>query len=149
MSQDLPITGNRLIDTMTKVFAWLGKHTDQLIPRPPAPPPQAPAEMTDQRLHHAIHDIGAGLLNGLGPILQESFVRYGSSTSMSDPRFPHAMPVTVRGHVLTMVTEASDAFGLSPLGLREHASAAALGAIRIIAETLTMRPGKHAPTGSP
>jgi hypothetical protein len=37
---------------------------------------------------------------------------------------------------LAMATEANDAFGLSLLGLREHATAAALGAIRIVAETL-------------
>jgi hypothetical protein len=55
---------------------------------------------------------------------------------MGAPRFPHAMPVKVRGQVLTMVTEANDAFGLSLLGLREHATAAALGAIRIVTETL-------------
>jgi hypothetical protein len=34
----------------------------------------------------------------------------------------------VRGHVLTMVTEADDAFGLALLGLRDHATTAALGA---------------------
>lgn len=55
---------------------------------------------------------------------------------MGDPRFRHAMPTTVRGHVLAMTTEANDAFGLSLLGLREHATAAALGPIRNIAETV-------------
>lgn len=112
MSKDLSITGKPVIDTMTKVFAWLGRRIHQLVPHPPAPPLPAPAEMTDEQLHHTIHDVGADMLNGLGPILQGSFVRYGSSTVMSDPRFPHAMPVTVPGHVLTMVAETNDAFGL-------------------------------------
>ena len=90
------MTGNQVIDTMTKVFAWLGKHFDQL--NPPAPPLPAAPGMTDEQLHHAIHDVGACLLNGLGPIVQDSFVRYGSPTAMSDPRFPHPMPVKARGH---------------------------------------------------
>jgi hypothetical protein len=130
----VPVTGNPAIDTMTKVFDWLGRQVDQVLPRPPAPPRPAPANMTDEQLHHAIHDIGASLLNGLAPIIQESFARYGNV--IADARFRHAMPTTVRGHVLAMVTEANDAFGLSLLGLRQHATAAALGPIRNIAETL-------------
>jgi hypothetical protein len=136
MSQDLPRTGNQVIDTMTEIFHWLGKQIDQFIPRPPAPPLPAPADMTDRQLHQAVHRVGAGLLNGLAPVIQQGFARYGSAAEMGDPRFPHAMPVKVRGHVLTMVTKANDAFGLSLLGLRQHATAAALGAIRIAVETL-------------
>ena len=137
MSQaDLPRTGNQVIDTMTGIFHWLGKQIEPFIPRPPEPSLPAPAGMTDRQLLQAVHHVGARLLNGLAPIIQHSFTRYGSATEMGDPRFPHAMPVKVRGHVLTMVTEANDAFGLALLGLREHATAAALGAIRIVAETL-------------
>jgi len=133
---DLPRTGNQVIDTMTGIFHWLGKQIEPFIPRPPEPPRPAPADMTGRQLLQAVHHVGAGLLNGLAPIIQHSFTRYGSATEMGDPRFPHAMPVKVRGHVLTMVTEANDAFGLALLGLSKHATAAALGAIRIVAETL-------------
>jgi hypothetical protein len=136
MGQDLPRTGNQVVDTMTEIFHWLGKQIDQFIPRLPAPPLPAPADMTDRQLQQAVHRVGAGLLNGLAPIIQQSFVRYGSPAEMGDPRFPHAMPVKVPGHVLTMVTEANDAFGLALLGLSEHATAAALGSIRIVLETL-------------
>jgi hypothetical protein len=136
MYRDRPRTGNPVIDTMTKVFERLGKEIEQFIPRPPAPPLPAPADMTDRQLLHAVHRVGAELLNGLAPVIRQGFDRYGSTAEMGDPRFPHAMPVKVRGHVLAMATEANDAFGLSLLGLREHAAAAALGAIRIVAETL-------------
>lgn len=135
MSDDLPVTGNPVIDGMTKVFDWLGRQVEQIVPRLPEPSPPAPSDMTDKQLHHAIHDVGARLLNDLGPVTQQTFARYGSA--MSDARFRHGMPTTVRGHVLAMVTEATDAYAVSLLSLREHASAAALGATRIVAETLT------------
>lgn len=137
MSQDdLPRTGNPVFDTMTVIFNWLGKQTEHVILRPHAQRLPAPADMTDRQLLQAVHHVGAELLNGLGPIIQQSFTRYGSAAEMGDPRFPHAMPVKMRGQVLTMVTEANDAFGLSLLGLSKHATAAALGAIRVVTETL-------------
>lgn len=40
-----------------------------------------------------------------------------------------------------MVTEANGAFGLALRGLSKHATAAALGAIRIVAETLAWAGG--------
>lgn len=131
MSQDLPRTGNPVIDAMTKILHRLGEEIGQRIPRPHAQPLPAPAGMTDRQLLQAVHQAGAELLNGLAPVIQQSFARYGSAAEMGDPRFPHGMPVKVRGHVLTMVTEANDAFGLG-----KHATAAALGPIRIVFETL-------------
>jgi hypothetical protein len=136
MGQDQSFTGNPVIDAMTKAFEWLGNRVDQLIARLPPPPSASPADMTDKQLHHAIHDVGGSLLNGLGPVIHDSFVRYGSAMATSDPGTRQPTPVKVRGHVLRMVTEANDAFGLSLLDLREHASAAALGPIRFVAETL-------------
>jgi len=44
--------------------------------------------------------------------------------------------MTVRGHVLTMSTDANDAYGLAITGLNKHAHAAALGPIRFILESL-------------
>lgn len=133
---DLPRTGNPAIDTMTGIFHWLGKQVESVIPRPAEPVHPAPADMADGQLLEAVHRTGAELLNGLAPVIQESFTRYGAPEEMGDPRFPHGMPVKLRGHVLTMVTEANDAFGLALLGLSKHATAAALGAIRIVTETL-------------
>jgi hypothetical protein len=135
MSDDIPVTGNPVIDTMTRIFDWLDRQIDQLVPRPPTPQRPAPADMTDEQLHHAIHDAGARLLNSLAPVLQRSFAGDGAK---GDPRFPHALPTTVRAHVLMMFTQAHDSYGLSLLGLREHASASALGPIRNIAETFAL-----------
>src|SRR6266851_4282104 len=99
MSQDdLPRTGDMVIDTMTMVFRWLGRQVERLLP-PPALP--AAADMTDRQLLHAVHRAGAELLNGLAPIIGQSFARYGAPAEMGDPRFPHGMPVKVRGQVLT------------------------------------------------
>jgi hypothetical protein len=121
---------------MTRISHWLGREIGRRIPRPRAHHLPAPTDMTNRQLLQAVHLIGAQLLNGLAPVSQPSFARWGSAAEMGDPRFPYGMPVKVRGHVLTMVTEANDAFGLALLGLREHATAAALGAIRFVAETL-------------
>lgn len=66
-------------------------------------------------------------------MLQESFTRHG--VPLSDSRFPGPMATTVRSHVLTMIVEANDAYVLALLGLREHATTAALGPLRHVAET--------------
>jgi hypothetical protein len=113
---------------------WLDRQIELMAgptPQPAAAP--APPDMTDVQLHHAIHDIGATLLNRHGRFLQDSFARYGAT--LGDPRFPAAMPTTVRSHVLMMIIQANDSYGLALLGLREHATASALGPIRNVAET--------------
>ena len=56
----------------------------------------------------------------------------------ADPHFPHGMLTTVREQMLLMFTSAHDSFGLSVIGLGKHATAAALGPIRNVAETLTL-----------
>jgi len=133
MSSNIP-TGDPVTDTMTKVFDWLGKQIGQVLPRP-APAAPAPTEMTDEQLLHAIHDVGAELLNSLAPVLHRSFA---GDAAHGDPRFPHGMPTSVRAHTLMLVAQAHDAFGLSVSGLGKHATAAALGPIRNIAETLAL-----------
>lgn len=129
---DAPVTGNAIIVSISKALGWLDKRIEQIV-SPPTPPVPAPADMTDVQLHHAIHDLGGMLLNRHGRILQDSFARYGAT--MGDPRFPAPVPTTVRGHVLTMIIQANDSYGLALLGLRQHASASALGPIRNVAET--------------
>jgi hypothetical protein len=130
---DIPVTGNPFIDNITKGLLWLDEQTDKILRRRRPTPASQPAELSDVGLHHAIHDIGGNLLNRHGPMLQESFKRYG--VAMGDPRFPAPMSTTVRSHVLTMIVEANDSYGLALLGLRAHATTAALGPIRNLAET--------------
>ncbi len=134
MSTNVPMTGNPVIDAMAKVFDWLGKQIDQVVPHP-APATPAPAGMTDEQLHHAIHDVGAQLLNDLAPVLQRSFA---GDAAHGDPRFPHGMPTGVRAHTLLLFAQAHDAFGLSVIGLGKHATAAALGPVRNMAETVAL-----------
>ena len=134
MSTNVPVTGNPVLDAMTKVFDWVGKQIDQVVPHP-APATPVPAGMTDEQLHHAIHDVGAQLLTSLAPVLRRSFA---GDAAGGDPRFPHGLPAGVRAHTLMLFTQAHDAFGLSVTGLGQHATAAALGPIRTIAETVAL-----------
>jgi hypothetical protein len=67
-------------------------------------------------------------------IEQMSFARYGYD--LNNRRFKHPITITVRGHVLTMSTDANDAYGLAITGLNRHAHASALAPIRLILETL-------------
>lgn len=131
---DIPVTGKTIIDSITRGLGWLDRQIEIMVgPTPRPAQTSAPAELTDVQLHHAIHDVGATLLNSHGPVLQDSFARYGAA--LSDRRFPAAMPTTVRSHVLMMIIQANDSYGLALLGLREHATASALGPIRNVAET--------------
>jgi hypothetical protein len=129
---DVPATGETITDTVTKGLRWLGRQIE-MIAGPPQPGPVPPPDLTDVQLHQAIHDVGATLLNRHGPLLQDSFARHG--VPMSDRRFPAPIPTSVRSHVLMMIIQAYDSYGLALLGLREHATASALGPIRNVAET--------------
>jgi hypothetical protein len=133
MRNNVP-TGNPVIDAITRFFDWLDKQIDQVAPHA-APAATAHADMTDEQLHHAIHDVGAQLLNDLAPVLQSSFA---GDAAHGDLRFPHGMPTGVRAHTLTLFAQAHDAFGFSVIGLGKHATAAALGPIRNIAEALAL-----------
>ena len=131
---EVPVTGKAIIDTVSKALAWVDRQIGLISgPAPQPAPVPAPADMTDAQLHQAIHGIGATLLTRHARFLQDSLARDGATTG--DPRFPAAMPATVRSHVLTMITQASDSYRLAQLGLRDHATPSALGPIRNVAET--------------
>jgi hypothetical protein len=154
---DVPVTGKAIIDTVSKALLWLDRQIELL-----AGPPQqraAPAlpDMTDVQLHHAIHDIGATLLNRHGRFLQGSFARYGAT--MGDPRFPAAMPATVRSHVLMMIVQANDSYGLACLACANMPRRPRWGRYGTSRRPMCMRSGcwkvrrrrsgSAAPTGSP
>jgi hypothetical protein len=131
---DVPEAGKAIIDTVSKALLWLDRQIELIAgPAPQPAPAPAPPDMTDVQLHQAIHGIGATLLNRHAQLLQDSFARYGAA--MGDPRFPAAMPTTVRSHVLMMIVQANDSYELALLGLRDHATASALAPIRNVAET--------------
>jgi hypothetical protein len=131
MRRDIPATGSPILDSMIKFASEVARQVQGLMT--PEPPP-APAEMTDEQLHSAIYNIGAELLNSIGPVIQASFARYGRD--LNERRFKRPITTTVRGHVLNMSTDANDAYGLAIIGLNKHATAAALGPIRFILESL-------------
>lgn len=125
---DLPLRG------LSKTFERLSREILQILL--PTPVRQLdPAQMTDKELQLEIHDVGGRLLNALGPILQRSFT---GEAVRQDLQFRHPMPFSPRGHVLFFFTCANDSFGLALRGLNAHATAAALGPIRNIAETLAL-----------
>ena len=134
MDDDSPTTGDPIADALAKALRWLHQQADQLFPQPHEAARPAPADMTDKQLQQDIHNVGGNLLNGHGPMIMSGFARYGTATT--DPRFKHAMPTTVRGHLLNMTADANDSYGLALRGLNKHAHASALGAIRNVAETL-------------
>ena len=127
-------TGSQLIDTVAKGLRWLDRQIAQIV-TPPAPRQRMPAEMSDIQLQQDINDVGAVLMNGLQDIIKGSFV---GDAAHGDLRFPHKMHTSVRGQTLTLFMQAHDAYGLTLRGLNAHATAAALGPIRNILETLAM-----------
>ncbi len=129
---DNPPAAKPIIGAVSKGLVWLDRQIEKIAGLAPTPPSPAPADMTDVQLHRAIHDVGGKLLNAHGPMLQASFARDGAT--IGDLRFPAPMPTTVRAHVLAMSVRANDAYGLALLGLRQHATASALGPIRNVAE---------------
>lgn len=136
MTQERLTLASQMGEAAAKAIGWLADRVEELVSGLGGSAPVAATDMTDQQLLEAVHDVGGRLLNGLAPMIRETFARLPWSTEQGDPRFPHAMPVKVRGHVLSMATEANDAFWLSLYGLQKYATAAALGAIRNVAETL-------------
>lgn len=129
---DIPTTGQAITDTISRALSWLDRQIE-LVASPRPSPALAPADMTDSQLHRAVQDVGATLLNKHGRLLRDGVARDGAT--MDDPRFPAAMPTTVRSHALAMLVQANDSYGLALLGLRDHATASALGPVRNVAET--------------
>jgi len=130
---DIPVFDKTIIARISEGLSWLDRQIEKIV-NPTAPPPLAPVDMTDEQLHSAIYNIGAVLLNDLGKVIQDSFARHGYD--MNNRRFRHPITITVPGHVLTMSTDANDAYGLVITALNRHAHAAALGPIRFILESL-------------
>jgi hypothetical protein len=88
--------------------------------------------MTDVQLHHATFTVSNRLLYIVGQWVMNCF----DGRPVNDERFKWAMPTTVHAHVQLGFTSASDSAWLAAKGLELTASAAALGPIRDVAETL-------------
>ncbi len=136
MSDNPAAPASPFADLIAGIRGWLGKQIDQLLPYPLMTRQIPPASMTDEQLHEAIYRVGAELVDNIS--VHVLMPTYANNEINPDPRFPRGMPTTVRDHTLTMFTSAHDSFGLSVIGLGKHATAAALGPISNIAETLTL-----------
>lgn len=135
MSDQPEVSGGRpLANAIARFQGWLREKSNRLLGYPLNAQQVPAAAMTDEQLHGAIYRVGAELLNCVSTrVLMPAYSRKGIK---GDPRFPHGLPTTVRDHVLMFTSD--DSFGLSVIGLGKHATAAALGPIRTIAETLAL-----------
>jgi hypothetical protein len=74
---DVPVTGKTIIDSITKGLLWLDRQIELIVgPTPQPVSALAPADLTDVQLHHAIHDVGATLLNNAGRPLPGGYAHH-------------------------------------------------------------------------
>jgi hypothetical protein len=89
--------------------------------------------MTDAQLLEAIFSITKRLIDhAVGPWTMASF---NDGQPINEPLFKAPMPTTPRQHVLLTFTSAHDSACLAEMGLHHSASAAAIGALRNVAES--------------
>jgi hypothetical protein len=90
--------------------------------------------MSDSQLLGATIEIARSLVDDLAPIHQASF----DPRPVDDHRWHYGMPTIPAMHIRSFYTTGNDSFSLALLGLRANASAAALGPIRHLYETLAI-----------
>jgi len=117
-------------DPVARWLNWVRPRLSAFF-QPPAAPAD-PASMSDVQLHHAIFVVSNRLLYFVGQWVMKCY----DGRPVNDERFKWAMPTTVHAHVQLGFTSASDSAWLAAKGLELSASAAALGPIRDVAETL-------------
>jgi hypothetical protein len=131
VNQDISGTGNPLLDGVTRAWDLLIQQIDEILGwTPPSPPGlRRPSAMSDGELRAALRAVAVGLIGTIDP------ARAGVPAP-GDPRWRFNLPAAVETLVPAMFAEGSDAFGLAVTGLDDQASAAALGAVGRLAETL-------------
>lgn len=132
MNQDISGTGNPLLDGVTRAWDLLIRQIDDILGwTPPSPPGlRRPSAMSDGELRAALRAVAASLTGTNDPARRTGVAAPG------DPRWRFNLPAAVETLVPAMFAEASDAFGLACTGLDDQASAASLGAVGRLAETL-------------
>ena len=130
MTGAIPTTGNPVVDTMTRIFGWLGSRLPEFTP--PRSAPTEPAKMTDAQLLEAIFAISKQLIDqAVGPWMMASF----DGGTINEPLFKGPMPTKPRDSVLLTFASADDSACLAEMRLHHCASAAATGALRNVAES--------------
>jgi hypothetical protein len=133
VNQDISGTGNPLLDGVTRAWDLLIQQIDEIlgwVPPPPAPGLRKPSAMSDGDLRAALRAVATGLIGTIDA------ARRAGGPAPGDPRWRFNLPAAVETLVPAMFAEASDAFSLAVTGLDDQASAASLGAVGHLAETL-------------
>jgi hypothetical protein len=133
MNEDIRETVAPLIDAVSKAWDQMVRQVDEVLRWSPGPGPGergSPAAMADGELGEELLAIAFGLIDTIDP------VRLASAPAAGDPRWRFNLPATVETHMRAMFTEASHAFSLAVIGLRDHASLADLTAVGRLADSL-------------
>ena len=133
MNEDIRETVAPLIEAVSKAWDQLVRQVDEVLGWSPGPAPGgrgSPAAMADGELREALLAIAFSLIDTIDPVRLAGFPAAG------DPRWRFNLPATVETHVRAMFTDASHAFGLAVIGLRDHASPADLTAVGRLADIL-------------
>jgi len=133
MNEDIRETMAPLIDAVSRAWDQMVRQVDEVLRWSPGPAPagrRSPAAMADGELGEALLAIASGLIDAIDP------VRLASAPAAGEPRWRFNLPASVETHMRAMVTEASHAFRLAVIGLRDQASLADLTAVGRLAEIL-------------
>lgn len=133
MNEDIRETVAPLIDAVSRAWDQMIRQVDEVLRWSPGPAPagrRSPAAMADGELGEALLGIAFGLIDAIDP------ARLAGAPAAGEPRWRFNLPATVETHVRAMVTEASHAFRLAVIGLRDQASLADLTAVGRLADIL-------------
>lgn len=133
VNEDIRETVAPLIDAVSKAWDQVVRQVDEVLGWSPGPGPgerRSPAAMADGELRESLLAIAFSLIDTIDP------VRLASVPAAGDPRWRFNLPATVETHARAMFTEASHAFSLAVIGLRDHASLADLTAVGRLADIL-------------
>lgn len=133
MNEDIRETVAPLIDAVSKAWDQMVRQVDEVLRWSPGLAPagrRSPAVMADGELREGLLAIAFSLIDTIDP------VRLASVPAAGDPRWRFNLPATVETHVQAMFTEASHAFSLAVIGLRDHALLADLTAVGRLADIL-------------
>jgi hypothetical protein len=145
MNEDIRETVAPLIDAVSRAWDQMIRQVDEVLRWSPGPAPAgrgSPAAMADGELGEALLAIASGLIDAIDP------ARLARAPAAGEPRWRFNLPATVETHMRAMVTEASHAFRLAVIGLRDQASLADLTAVGRLADTLVRARWLLEPSGA-
>jgi hypothetical protein len=133
VNEDIRETVAPLIGAVSKAWDQVIRRVDEVLGWSPGAPPgqrRSPGAMADGELREALLALAVSLIDAIDPVRLASFPAAG------EPRWRFNLPATVESHTRALFTEASHAFNLAVIGLRDHASLADLTAVGRLAEML-------------